>query len=390
MQSLDKNCVTALVLLDLSAAFDTIDHQTLLNRLEKQYGISNNPLAWVSSYLSERFQTVSVNGEQSQPVLMKYSVPQGSVLGPKYFTMYTKPVGAICRSHGLLHHFYADDSQVYISFKPIDTVSQTEALHRIENCLTDIIVWMNTNMLKLNTDKTEVMLFTSKANAKYVENVSVKVGESLIQSTDRVRNLGAIFSPSMEMEHQINSVCRSAYFHLRNIGHIRKYLTVDATKSLVNALVTSRLDYCNALLIGVPNTVLSKLQRVQNTAARIITRTPRWNHITPVLKDLHWLPVCYRIQFKILTHTYKALNGQSPSYLKDMLEVYRPVRDLRSQNSNTLVVPRTRTNQFGNRSFQYAAPNLWNSLPSKIRTAAKLDIFKKLLKTHFFVMHFSC
>ena len=119
------------------------------------------------------------------------------------------------------------------------------------------------------------MLFTSKANAKYVENVSVKAGESLLQSTDRVRNLGAIFSPSMEMEYQINSVYRSAYFHLRNIGHIRRYLTFNATKSLFNALVTSRLDYCNALLIGVPNTVLSKLQRVQNTAARIITRTPR-------------------------------------------------------------------------------------------------------------------
>ena len=154
--------------------------------------------------------------------------------------------------------------------------------------------------------------------------------------------------------------------------------------------MTSKLDYCNALLIGVPNTVLSKLQSVQNTAARIVTRTLRWNHITQVLKDLNWLPVCYRIQLKILTHIYKALNGQSPTSLKEMLEVYRPVRDLRSQNSNTLVVPRTRTNQFGNRSFQYAAPNLWNSLPSKIRNAAKLDIFKKMLKTHFFVMYFSC
>ena len=390
LHSLDKNCVTVLVLLDLSAAFDTIDHQTLLTRLEKQYGISDKPLKWVSSYLSERFQSVSVNGEQSQPVLMKYSVPQGSVLGPKYFTMYTKPVGAICRSHGLLHHFYADDSQVYISFKPIDTVSQSEALHRIERCLTDIIAWMNTNMLKLNTDKTEVMLFTSKANAKYIDNISVNVSESLIKSTDRVRNLGAIFSSSMDMEQQINSVCRSAYVHLRNIGHIRKFLTVDATKALVNALVTSRLDYCNALLIGVPNTVLSKLQRVQNTAARIVTRTPRWNHITPVLKDLHWLPVYYRIKFKILTHTFKALSGQSPRYIKELLEVYRPVRDLRSQNSRTLVVPKTRTNQYGNRSFKFAAPNLWNSLPSSIRNATNLDTFKKMLKTHFFVMHFSC
>lgn len=245
-------------------------------------------------------------------------------------------------------------------------------------------------MLKLNTDKTEVMLFTSKANAKYIDNISVNVGESLIKSTDRVRNLGAIFSSSMDMEQQINSVCRSAYVHLRNIGHIRKFLTVDATKALVNALVTSRLDYCNALLIGVPNTVLSKLQRVQNTAARIVTRTPRWNHITPVLKDLHWLPVYYRIKFKILTHTFKALSGQSPRYIKELLEVYRPVRDLRSQNSRTLVVPKTRTNQYGNRSFKFAAPNLWNSLPSSIQNATNLDTFKKMLKTHFFVMHFSC
>ena len=178
----------------------------------------------------------------------------------------------------------------------------------------------------------------------------------------------------------------SAYVHLRNIGHIRKFLTVDATKALVNALVTFRLDYCNALLIGVPNTVLSKLQRVQNTAARIVTRTPRWNHITPVLKDLHWLPVYYRIKFKILTHTFKALSGQSPRYIKELLEVYRPVRDLRSQNSRTLVVPKTRTNQYGNRSFKFAAPNLWNSLPSSIQNATNLDTFKK--KTHFFVKHF--
>jgi hypothetical protein len=390
LQSLDKNCVTALVLLDLSAAFDTIDHHTLLNRLEKQYGISNTPLAWVSSYLSERFQTVSVNGEKSQPVLMRYSVPQGSVLGPKYFTMYTKPVEAICRSHGLLHHFYADDSQVYLSFKPIADLSQIEALHRIERCLADIIAWMNTNMLKLNTDKTEVMLFTSKANAKYVENISVKVGQSMIKPTDRVRNLGAIFSPSMDMEDQINSVCRSAYFHLRQIGHIRKYLSNDATKSLVNALVTSRLDYCNSLLIGVPATVLSKLQRVQNTAARIIARTKRCSHITPVLKDLHWLPVSYRIQFKVLTHTYKALNGKSPKYLTDILEVYKPGRDLRSQNSLSLVVPKTRTKQYGDRSFEYAAPYLWNCLPNNIRNAKSLDIFKRMLKTHFFVSHFSC
>ena len=117
LQSLDNNCVTVLVLLDLSAAFDTIDHQTLLRRLENLFGITDKPLAWMSSYLSDRFQTVCVDGKLSSPVHMKYSVPQGSVLGPKNYIMYTKPVGDICRRHGLHHHFYADDSQLYLSFK---------------------------------------------------------------------------------------------------------------------------------------------------------------------------------------------------------------------------------------------------------------------------------
>lgn len=135
LQSLDNNCVTVLVLLDLSAAFDTIDHQTLPHRLENLFGITGKPLAWMSSYLSDRFQTVCVDGMLSAPVGMNYSVPQGSVLGPKNYIMYTKPVGNICRSHGLKHHFYADDSQLYLSFKPFEAPSVSEALQRIESCL---------------------------------------------------------------------------------------------------------------------------------------------------------------------------------------------------------------------------------------------------------------
>ena len=125
------------------------------------------------------------------------------------------------------------------------------------------------------------------------------------------------------MEQQVNSVCRSAYAQLRSIGHIRKYLTNDATKSLVNCLVTSRLDYCNAMLNGIPNTVMHKMQRVKKTAARIITRTSRYSHISPVLKALPWLPLKYRVQYKTLTFTYKALHDQSPDYIRDMFKVYQ-------------------------------------------------------------------
>ena len=320
---------------------------------------------------------------------MKYSVPQGSVLGPKNYIMYTKPVGDICRRHGLLHHFYADDSQLYLSFKPTEALCVSEALHRIEGCLTDIVSWMHSNMLKLNEDKTEVILFTSKHNTRHLDKVSVKVGDSVIRSTSCVRNIGTLLESNMDMEKQVNAVCRSSYAQLRCIGHIRKYLSYDATKSLVNCLVTSRMDYCNAMLNGIPNTLMHKLQRVQNTAARIVTRTSRCSHITPVLKELHWLPLKYRVQYKTLTFTYKALHEQSPDYIRDMLKVYKPSRTLRSQDSLSLVVPNARTVMFGNRSFAYAAPALWNALPIHIKSATSLVTFKSLLKTHFFLLHYS-
>ena len=166
LNSLDQNDVTILLILDLSAAFDTIDHETLLNRLEHQFGVAGKPLDFVNSYLQDRYQTVTIDGKLSKPVLMEYSVPQGSVLGPKFFTMYTKPVGEICKKHGLSHHFYADDSQLYLSFKPTSKITREEAIRRVENCLDEIVAWMNRNMLKLNADKTELILFFSQNNEK--------------------------------------------------------------------------------------------------------------------------------------------------------------------------------------------------------------------------------
>ena len=134
------------------------------------------------------------------------------------------------------------------------------------------------------------------------------------------------------------------------------------------------------------STILNKLQKVQNTAARIITRTSRFEHITPILKELHWLPVQYRIQYKILTITYKALHDQSPVYIRNLLEIYQPRRTLRSQNdSSTLVIPKSRTVTYGNRMFSTVAPKLWNALPSRIRDLSTLCSFKQSLKTHLFI-----
>ena len=392
LQSLDQKNATILVLLDLSAAFDTIDHVTLLQRLECHFSITGKPLAWITSYLSDRYQTVCIDGQLSTPVRMTYSVPQGSVLGPKYYVMYTKPVGAICRKHGLNNHFYADDSQLYFSFNPINNISVEETISRVTDCITEIIQWMNNNMLKLNTEKTELIVFRSDRSSSTVSNISnisVKVDQSEITQSSSVRNLGAFLDSKMNMEQHVNSVCKSSYAQIRQIGRIRQYINKDVTKSLVNSMVSSRLDYCNALLYGVPKYALNKLQNVQNTAARIITRTSRYSHITPVLKELHWLPVQYRVKYKILTHTFKALHDQSPVYIRDMLEIYKPTRNLRSAyQSVTLVEPKSKKVKYGERSFISAAPSLWNSLPAKVRDCDTLQSFKRELKTHCFVQFY--
>ena len=156
---------------------------------------------------------------------------------------------------------------------------------------------------------------------------------------------------------------------------------------MINALVTSRMDYCNSLMYGMNKYLITKLQRCQNHAARIITLRRKFDHITPILCDLHWLPVEYRIQFKVLLTAYKALNGMAPVYLKELLVNCQRVssRSLRSQNEYRLQVPKYRLAGFGQRSFAVAAPTLWNPLPMDVKLSPSLDIFKKRLKRHLFI-----
>ena len=148
------------------------------------------------------------------------------------------------------------------------------------------------------------------------------------------------------------------------------------------------MDYCNSLLYGVTGKLLSKLQKVQNTAARIITRTSKYSHITPILKDLHWLPVECRLKYKLLLHTHRALYGKAPQYITNMVKRYIPGRSLRSQNTTQLEVPKGRTASYGDRCYTRAAPLLWNTLPSQLQNTNKLSSFKSLLKTYLFQQYY--
>lgn len=381
LAAIDDQKGVLLVLLDLSAAFDTVHHSTLLKRLQQRIGVKGIPLQWFQSYLEGRTQSVCVSSSTSTPTQMQYGVPQGSVLGPLLFTIYTLPVGDIAREFDVYIHLYADDTQLYIFFEVRG--NPTTAVQRMEACVHRIKVWMEENSLKLNDDKTDVIVIASPHHSTKVNIPSIRIGSSDISPSPTVRNLGVTLDKTMNMKEHIKKTCAAAYCHLRNIASIRRCLSQEATIKLMQAFVTSRLDSCNSLLFGIPDASIQRLQRVQNMAARVIFHKTKYDSVTPLLQALHWLPIPQRIIYKLLLLTHKALHGMAPVYLSELLVQYQPSRSLRSGQTGLLVVPRSRV-RAGDRRFASAAPRLWNALPQSIRNTDNLTGFKQALKTHLF------
>ncbi len=242
---------------------------------------------------------------------------------------------------------------------------------------------MTSNFLLLNSEKTEVLIIGPKnPTCNNLEHYLTLDGCS-VNSSSSVRNLGVLFDSNLSFESHVSSICKTAFFHLKNISKLRPMLSTSNAEILIHAFMTSRLDYCNALLGGCSARLINKLQLVQNAAARVLTRTRKYDHISPVLSTLHWLPTKHRIDFKILLMTYKALNGLAPQYLSELLSHYSPPRPLRSQNSGRLKYLEYQ-NQLRGRSFSFLASKLWNNLPNTVREADTLCQFKSRLKTHLF------
>ena len=297
LQAIDNQNSVILLLLDLSAAFDTIDHEILLSRLSSRYGIIGEAHKWFESYLKERTYRVHVSGGQSTIRTLRSGVPQGSILGPMLFSLYTAPIGDLLRSLDIDFHLYADDTQLYVTFKSNNSDDLIAAKLKIEECVCQLDEWLTMNKLKLNSDKTEILMFSARHRPSPSLS-SIYVCDDVIDLSTKAKNIGVIMDSNVTMESQVSSICKSGFYYLRKISRIRKYLNFKCAEILVHALVISRLDYANALLYGISNTSLERIQKVQNAAARIVTLTRKRDHITPVLYKLHWLPIKERLNIR--------------------------------------------------------------------------------------------
>lgn len=384
LTNMDSRRVTLLTLLDLSAAFDTVPHDRFLTRLESEYGISGSALQWFSSYFQDRYQTVNIRDSMSDAERLTTGMPQGSGTGPWGYTKYTGPLGYLIRILCILYHMFADDTQLHKSLDPSSRTSQFSAKSAIESCISNISSWMSTYRLKLNSDKTEFMILGTRQQVAKMQFDCISVAGEVIKAKPCIRNLGIHMDSELKMSQHVQHVVRICYGKLREISSFRNYLTQEVTKTLVHAVIISHIDYANSLLFGISQNLVDKLQRVQNAAARLILGHRKHESITPGLMKLHWLPVRYRIQFKIATITFKVLTTNEPAYLRKLLDIQPRTRTRRSQQGTVLNVPRSNLKSAGDRSFRVCAPKIWNSLPASVRNAQSLSVFKKTLKTFYF------
>ena len=388
--------IVIVVLLDLSAAFDTIDHNILLTKLFKDFGICGSALNWFRSYLQNRSFSVKVGKAFSTFLSLLFGVPQGSLLGPILFILYIKQLQKIAAKYGLSIQLYADDSQLYISFHPSNPNGLHNITERINDCLADIKQWMVENFMKLNESKTELLILgKSLVLQRFNLDIMIQFGSTTIAPTickgDNWKSLGVKLDAALNMERQIDSVKQKCSWTMTNLRSISCYLDHDVKLMLVKQLIISKLDYCNSLYMNVPKKRLNKLKSILNGCVRYIYNLKGWSEdLLPYYKKAHILPIRERIFFKVCLISYKIVYNMAPDYLGELVEM-----DIPNQSSKTtrakpaedtlrMKLPKMCRTKASERRFSNYAPETWNSLPLRLRSINNIETFKRMLKNHLF------
>ena len=376
--ALDEGKSAFLVLLDLSAAFDTISHSHLLKLLKNSFGVGGTVLSWIQSYLSSRSTSVKIRSAFSETRTSSVGVPQGSVLGPVLFNCVMSPLAHLLEDMGVLCHIYADDTQFLVTF---DKEEESAARIKISEIFGAISKFMISNSLKLNADKTVFMPFT---RSDVVFDPLVLDSDTLIQPSVSTRNLGVVFDRNLAFKEHVSELRRSCFFHLKRIKAASMYIPQYMLATLIHAFVTSRLDFCNTLFYNLPGSTIDRIQVVQNSCAKFLTRTKRFDSASEQLKKLHWLPINFRIKYKLMMMAHKVIHPNNmaiPKYISKKIKPKKHERITRSANApliNKTWIPNLKT--VGDSAYDFSMPTIWNKLPAHIRLIESFTVFKTFLK----------
>ena len=374
--SIDRSESVFLILLDLSSAFDTVDHEILIQECY-HLGIRDKALELIKSFLSNRKVKVMVDEKESDTFNIPFGVPQGSILSPTLFCLYIKSLTNLLDALDVKYQFYADDFQIYWSFDP-NNLEQLK--NKINTIFKHLEVWMSIFKLKLNIGKTKIMMFGPK---KTIHNTratfgTVKINESTLTLSKEVRNLGVCFDEDLTFQKHITNVVRACNYAIFNIKTLKPVLSFRLLITLMHQEVLSRVDYCNSILLGLPKKQLRRLQKVINNCARAIYGVPYNESVWRILEEeLHWLPIGARIDFKILLIVQKFLICRSPEYLNGHLKISNN-NESRLQHN---IIEGNR--KFAKRSFHISAPILHSKIPQSLHDQ-DIESFKGNLKTYLY------
>ena len=377
LKAIDEKSASLLVLLDMSKAFDSLNHNLLLEKLRK-LGLKASAVSWFSSYLSSRYQRVRYEDSVSEMLPLTNGVPQGSILGPVLFTIYINDlISVITYSQAAA---YVDDSQLYFKFS---VSASSSAMAAVNQDLRNISKWCATNALLINPDKTKLVVVGSAQLIKKLPPISLSLLGKTISPVPFAKDLGVYIDQCLTYDVHISktaSSCMNQLVHIRRIKHL---LDKKTLLLLINSFVFSKLFYCSSVWGNPSKRNLHKLQLVQNFAARIVLGLRKFDHISQGRKSLRWLDVTEKVLFNDLVLAFKCVNGLAPDYLVKYFVKRSAVHNRNTKGCNNFVVPRCRLST-GQRAFSHRGPREWNGLAENIKNIKEINSFKKTLFKNMF------
>lgn len=376
IRGLDEKLATALVLLDFSKAFDTVDHDLLCAKL-RYYGFDHSAVMFFECYLRERYQSVRTNLGMSQPELVSSGVPQGSILGPLLFLVYTFDIYSQVDNCDI--QSYADDTQISLKFDPI---KYDIAANEINKDLEKICEYCEQHKLKLNSDKTVTMLFTSRSNYENLKaNLHLKIADQQLVIASQARNLGIVFDQKLKFVEHVNNLLKNSYVRLKLLYANKSILNYKVRKKLCETIVMPLYYYCDIVYYPCLDTFTkNRIQKIQNTCCRFVHNLRKFDHISDKFRELNWLNVNNTWLYHLLVFVQRLLITSTPDYLKNKLILRNEIHDRSIRNNKVLTMPQHSSAAF-QRSFTYTAIHHYNLLNINIKSK-NVKQFKKELKTY--------